>query len=748
MKTFGVRNLIRVRWFLSGLALCGTTLIAQTWNWTIVSIKPSFVIRSYGGKCLDFGPPPQLAGSPVFIYDCNGTVAQDVQIEEVNPQHDVILRAGTKVIGVKAERVNAFNPALAPPDLETPLELQDQQDGRSIYALGQIFALDGDSIMLAANRNRVVKVQNARGRNRTPLVLGKRELADAEFWTYTNGFGTRPTGGFVRVSQVNDFDIGFQALHDFVIAVQNASWGTVIEIDPNVVMYLTNMAPLHIPAGVTIRGDRRGSRPGPLLSAAYNVTNQQPSPYFPDSDGGMLFINGNYVRITGLRMVGPGRDIQPGLPYANAIATQDQFVSIIDHNEMSDWTAAAVYVGSEKVKDTSDPRSSRPNNVRVVRNFIHHNNKWGDGYGVVTYDGYPYVEGNTFISNRHAIAASHSPFTAYRAWFNLVLSSAPDYGDLFRFGHHYQQDFDVHGTYQDGCDQCGGPAGEYAEIARNTFLGQNRPNFDLRGNPTYPCTFHDNVSLLPYNDAIRNQSGAGGLIVTNNRFNVSNPTGRLGVGDFDGDGIQDLFLATGAAWYYAPAGKEWRYLNAQTDGIDNLLFGDFDGDGRTDVFTQHDYNWEVSWGGASRWETINGSGRALGNFAVGNFVGDRRDDIFYADGSHWYASDAGTSQFIALDVATSRVADLRFGDFNADGKTDVLGVVNGYWRVAYSGTSGWQPLRSKLSDSVSSLLVADFNGDGRADVAMPALISSLGSYTGWTYQVSYNGTGDWVPLRT
>jgi hypothetical protein len=33
-----------------------------------------------------------------------------------------------------------------------------------------------------------------------------------------------------------------------------------------------------------------------------------------------------------------------------------------------------------------------------------------------------------------------------------------------------------------------------------------------------------------------------------------------------------LFLATGAAWYYAPMGKaEWRYLNAQTDGISDLL---------------------------------------------------------------------------------------------------------------------------------------------------------------------------------
>ena len=106
------------------------------------------------------------------------------------------------------------------------------------------------------------------------------------------------------------------------------------------------------------------------------------------------------------------------------------------------------------------------------------------------------------------------------------------------------------------------------------------------------------------------------------------------MGDFDGDGTQDLFLATGAAWYYAPAGKaEWRYLNAQTDKLDTLLFGDFDADGRTDVFTQHGGNrWDVSWGGASRWETINGSGPLLGNAAIGDFDGDHRADVFYADG--------------------------------------------------------------------------------------------------------------------
>src|SRR4051794_36228263 len=59
--------------------------------------KPPFFIRSYGGKCLDFGAPPQVVGGPVFIYGCNNTIAQQVRIEEVDAQHNVILRAGDKV---------------------------------------------------------------------------------------------------------------------------------------------------------------------------------------------------------------------------------------------------------------------------------------------------------------------------------------------------------------------------------------------------------------------------------------------------------------------------------------------------------------------------------------------------------------------------------------------------------------------------------------------------------------------------
>src|SRR6202040_971365 len=117
------------------------------------------------GKCLDFGPPPQVSGSPGFIYDCNGTIAQQVSIEEGDDLHDVILRAGNKGIGVKDDMVNAELPtAAAPapgvaPEPEKPLELQNEANRMTIFSLRQIFALDGDSIILAANRNLVVKVQ-------------------------------------------------------------------------------------------------------------------------------------------------------------------------------------------------------------------------------------------------------------------------------------------------------------------------------------------------------------------------------------------------------------------------------------------------------------------------------------------------------------------------------------------------------------------------------------------------------------
>jgi hypothetical protein len=738
LRKFNMTNLCRMFLLLSIVFSGQPQITATAQGIGTSSSDNSFFVRNYGGKCLDFGAAPQVSGTPVFIFDCNGSPAQQVRIEEVNARHDVILRAGNKVIGVNADLVigsKATTQATGYQEAQIPLELQDEKDRNTILSRGQKFALDGDSIILAMNRNLVVEVQHARGANRTPLVLGKRDLNDAEFWTFTSSDGSnrRPTRGFVRISDDGESN----TRTEFLKAIYAARWGTVIEIDRSVEINLTNMGYRVIPAGVTIRGDRRGTLPGPLLKSLSDQTKLR-NPYFPNSDWGMLLINGDHVRITGLRLQGPGGDDE--FPYANGIATQDQFSALIDHNEIFGWTAAAVYVTSDGFEDLSDPYFSRPQNLRVARNFIHDNNN--SGYGVATYGGYPYIEGNTFYRNRHSITASSESDSAYRAWLNLVLTARPP---------ERNWDFDAHGTGEQGCGGCGGTAGMYFEIARNTFLGTDRENFALRGEPGEQVDYGFNISLRSLEDAVA-CIYCGDIdklkLYDNNQFNASNPTSRLGVGDFDADGKQDLFLATGAAWYYAPAGKaEWRYLNARTDKITNLLFGDFDNDGRTDVFTQHNYSWDVSWGGASPWETINVSWAILGDTAIGDIIGDERDDVFYSDGQTWQVSDGGVGQFTHLNTSGYRVSRLRFGDFNADGKTDVFSVVDGQWKASYSGISSWQFLRPKLTDSVARLTVADFNGDGRADVATSTKTAlPLGSDDTYDWKVSFGGTEPWTIL--
>lgn len=699
----------------------------------LVTAQRMFYARNYGGKCLDFGAPPQVSGSPVYLYGCNGTIAQQLRVVEINDRHEVRLYAGNKVVGVRdngGKENGVSTTSYGSKEISLALQLQNEADLNTIFARNQIFALDGDSIIWAANRSLVVKVQNARGTNRTPLVLGQRNFSDEEFWdfTATDNSAARPTTGFVRVTQASEF----------LNQLNQGTWGSVIEVSNS--FDLRNCPTLYLPAGVTIRGDRRRTNLGPELWG----------------DETMFEIKGDYARITGLRLRGPSRSTDSDVGGFGIRVRDDLYQGvIIDHNDISDWPVAAVDVRGDAdlaVCDAGangDPRM-RPHRTRVLYNFIHHNQKQSKGYGVlVSYGSFPFIGGNTFVSNRHAIASDGRATSGYRAYHNLVLSTVP-IQEFAYIGLWKSHDFDMHGRGDNGF---GGVGGQYVDIGWNTFLGTKggvdrwHENFDLRGEPCLLAEFHHNISLQEQGDAVAcsDCGNRNKLKIFDNQFSSANPTRRLGVGDFDGDGREDLFLTTGAAWYYAPAGNaEWRMLSTHSDSINNLRFGDFDNDGRTDVFAQHGSKWDVSWGGISKWETINGSGPLLQDFTIGDFVGDRRADVFYADGQTWYISDGGVGPFTPINTSSFRVAALRFGDFNADGKTDVFSVVSGNWMVSYSGTSAWTYLRSKLTDSVSSLTVADFNGDGRADLATISLIGS--STLAW--KVSYSGMSNWQTLRT
>ena len=134
--------------------------------------QPVFYLQSYLGKCLDFGAA-QTSGTQVYVSDCNNSAEQQVLVQEVDAQHDVILRAGNLVLGVRPPQV------LPLPDVATSapvssttaaapvfvLELQEQAKPNTVVfsnitPASQTFALDGDSIILASDHTLVVQVQN------------------------------------------------------------------------------------------------------------------------------------------------------------------------------------------------------------------------------------------------------------------------------------------------------------------------------------------------------------------------------------------------------------------------------------------------------------------------------------------------------------------------------------------------------------------------------------------------------------
>jgi hypothetical protein len=258
------------------------------------------------------------------------------------------------------------------------------------------------------------------------------------------------------------------------------------------------------------------------------------------------------------------------------------------------------------------------------------------------------IEGNLFNKNRHAVASSGpaGDRQSYVARYNYVLEGG--FTVCNRWGLCYwNQHFDVHGT---GSGGYGGEAGEYFEIARNTIRGeqmyyqiQTRPAFMLRGTPTIGAYFHDNVVVhdnegeavqfkpiaecLVYNGGVPTYSPEKcHSYVDVNDYNTD-WINQVAVGDFDGDGRDDIFLANGTAWWYSSAGRtEWRFLRASTLRVGDLRFGHFTGnDARTDVLYASGPNWFVSSGGTGSGMWWRGDGTPLFDCVFGDFDGrDRR----------------------------------------------------------------------------------------------------------------------------
>ena len=79
----------------------------------------------------------------------------------------------------------------------------------------------------------------------------------------------------------------------------------------------------------------------------------------------------------------------------------------------------------------------------------------------------------------------------------------------------------------------------------------------------------------------------------------------LAVGDFDGDGNDDLFLATGSEWFRAPGGKNWTPFAVSSFRRKDLAFGNFtSGDAITDVLGSVGGQYQIVANGGTTWEPI------------------------------------------------------------------------------------------------------------------------------------------------
>lgn len=534
---------------------------------------------------------------------------------------------------------------------------------------------------------------------------------------------------------------------------------------------VTPLMRLPVRSGVEIVGERGALGRRPTLAATYQ-----------GEDYSLFVTQGNDIRISGVHLLGPSRrTTKKQSPVTAILAIQDPLgstgrrVTIAD-NELDGWPGAAISVcgnyaqldpgacdmGARGPREHSGPLTTRADagSMRIERNYIHHNARDGLGYGVVTGgNSYTTIEGNVFDFNRHDIASDGRAFNGYVARFNYALQGGFTYGSSGYWGHH----FDVHGSgTEEGRKNGhydGGMAGEFYEIAFNTFRGaqrygvpviaaRTRAAFELRGRPTMGASFVGNVAVHD-GGAVRLKGGSDRRLfpATPSKFNLTVAGNRLDTdysteiagGDFDGDGRTDVFVANGTAWFLSRGGSEpWEYLRPSNKRVRDLAFADIDNDRRTDVLYRDGAGnlGYVAGGAAADLTPLTTLPVPIGALRSGDFDGDGRTDLFHASSGQWMVWHGSTRAWTPAQSSSKPMSELLFGDFDDVKGTDVAAVTSGVWAISSGATGSWTRINGRLVDSFARAVAADFDGNGRTDIAFPS---------GGTWRFSADGRG---PLRT
>jgi hypothetical protein len=490
----------------------------------------------------------------------------------------------------------------------------------------------------------------------------------------------------------------------------------------------------------------------------------------------------DHVRISGFRLQGPKlgqqQDDEIGIYIVRCLDIE------ISNMEIFGWGGQGIMVlddpeqgpGQEPPSNRPGERIGRPEQVRIFGSFFHHNQHarttWDShtaGYGVETNHGsWARITENVFDFNRHAIAAAGDA-GGYEARRNLVLKGGGLHYTVPVVGteiHTHQ--FDIHGT---GGSGKGGQASVQTWYSHNAFQYLKDNAIYIRGRPHIQVVIHDNIFAHKGleddwgDDAIKLQDRDDLDVIKlgpNNSIEYD-PYGHYGVCDFDADGIDDLFLATGGSWWFSSFGEfHWSYLAASSRRLEQVRLGYFDGDERCDVLAESGREWVVSSGGSGPWMSIGAFGAPLSEVIFGRFDPNIRDHrpeatrrtthaFRRAPSGEWLVTPLAAANWQHAQSSSFPLSKLRFGDFTGDGVTDVLAVEGGKWAISESAHSPWKRLNSHLSDDVRKLLFADLNHDNIDDIiklertvypVFPGIVAE--KFTWW---VSDNGRSRWRQLR-
>ncbi len=495
---------------------------------------------------------------------------------------------------------------------------------------------------------------------------------------------------------------------------------------------------------------------------------------FPD-EGEVRGNRADHVRISGFRIYGPSFGQQSSSEVGIRIMRSVDIE--IANMEIAGWAEQGIKIddtdeGADQPPGANGPgnRIRQPDDIRVHDSYIHHNqhpniNGHAGGYGVAVGVGaWMRVSHNVFDDNRHSVEASGNA-GGYIAEYNLQLKGGGYHGEWYNKWTHV---FDVHGT---GSDGIGGAAGRDFLYVGNAFQYHKDNAIKIRGKPAVSVMIRDNV--FPH-DAVEKWPGDGAVYrktETNTHIGTGNQSkvdtfGEYGTCDFDGDAVDDLFLATGRTWWMSSYGEfPWSWLADRTERLRDVRLGYFDGDNRCDVLAQETSGaWVISSGGRGGWTPLGNFGVPLSAVVFGQFDPNVRDGrpgstrrttgAFRRDANgQWFVTPLTGVNWQPVQSSGTPMADLRFGDFTGDGVTDVLAVIGGRWSISESARAPWRRINASLGDGVRPLLVANMDADDNIDDLLkvdrsvqPVLVNN----TVRSYRVririlrSRNGTGPWV----